>query len=141
MSQEKMQGGISLAQEQGVDPQGQGLSLNVLLANALASLEQKRVDFPSLIAVLSLFNLFSVLNSTPQVQSRAGVPAPGNADLAGMITGLLSGGGSSGKSLNPQMLLSLLSLLSEAKSGASGAAAAEGAQPASPERRSGRGLL
>lgn len=142
-----------MSQEQGVEPEGQGLSLNVLLANALTSLEQKRVDFPSLVAVLSLFNLFSVLNNPPQGQSRAGASAAGGADLIGLLTGLLSGGGKPGpemlsglmqkqdKNLNPQALLSLLSLLGEAKSGASGAGAAESAQPASPERRPGRGLL
>ncbi len=62
-----------MAQEQGAEQDGQGLSLNVLLANTLANLEQKRVDFPSLIAVLSLFNLFSVLNNPAQGQR----PRPG----------------------------------------------------------------
>ena len=82
-----------MAQEQGAEQEGQGLSLNVLLANTLANLEQKRVDFPSLIAVLSLFNLFSVLNNPIQGQMpKAGPGWCGAADLIGMLTGMLGGG-------------------------------------------------
>jgi hypothetical protein len=155
-----------LAQEQGAEQDGQGLSLNMLLANTLASLEQKRVDFPSLIAVLSLFNLFSVLNNPIQGQiPKAGPAGLGGADLMGMLTSMLGGGGGSpgtdmlgglgsllqkqGKNLNPQMLMALLSLLSEVKSSAAPqpegtrypTGAVESVQPAPPERRTGRGLL
>lgn len=143
-----------MAQEQGAAPEGQGLSLNLLLANALTNLEQKRVDFPSLIAVLSLFNLFSVLNNQAQGQSRAGAPAMGGADLMGMLASLMAGGGKpgpemltgllqkqGGKNLNPQLLLTLLSLLSEAKAGLPQAGGGdEGGQPAPQERRPGRGF-
>ncbi len=142
-----------MAQEQGAEPEGQGLSLNLLLANALASLEQKRVDFPSLIAILSLFNLFSVLNNQAQGPSRAGAPSPGAADLAGMLTALLAGGGKpgpemlagllqKGKNINPQLLMTLLSLLGDAKAGIQPAGNVdEGGLPAPQERRTGRGLL
>jgi hypothetical protein len=150
-----------LAQEQGVEQDGHGLSLNVLLANTLANLEQKRVDFPSLIAVLSLFNLFSVLNNSTQGQPpKAGLGMSGAADLAGLLAGMLGGGApgaeplsglmqKQGKGLNPQMLLSLLSLLSEAKSSAAPhpegarlpAGVVESSQSAPPERRVGRGVF
>jgi hypothetical protein len=142
-----------LAQEQGTEQEGQGLSLNMLLANTLTSLEQKRVDFPSLIAVLSLFNLFSVLNNPVQGPApKAGPAGIGGADLLGMLTSMLGGGGGStgtdgsllqkqGKNLNPQMLMSLLSLLNEARSSAPPAGGVESAPAAPPERRSGRGLL
>jgi len=140
-----------VAQEQGAEPEGQGLSLNLLLANALASLEQKRVDFPSLIAVLSLFNLFSVLNNPVQVQPKAGPAGLNGADLMGMLTGLLGGAGAGsapgadlqkqGGNINPQLLMSLLSLLSQVKSNAPATGAIEGSSPAPAERRPGRGLL
>ena len=146
-----------MAQEQGAEQESQGLSLNMLLANTLASLEQKRVDFPSLIAVLSLFNLFSVLNNPVQGQMpKAGPAGMGGADLLGMLTSMFGGGGSAatdmtgglgsllqkqGKNLNPQMLMTLLSLLSEARSSAAPAGAVESAPAAPPERRPGRGLL
>ena len=142
-----------MAQEQGAEQDGQGLSLNVLLANTLANLEQKRVDFPSLIAVLSLFNLFSVLNNPAQGQMpKAGPGMSGAADLVGMLAGMLGGGSPGaeplsgllqrqGRNLNPQMLMSLLSLLSEARPSIPAAGAVESSQPVPPERRAGRGLL
>jgi hypothetical protein len=147
-----------LAQEQGAEQDGQGLSLNVLLANTLTSLEQKRVDFPSLIAVLSLFNLFSVLNNPVQgPAAKAGPAGIGGADLLGMLTSMLGAGGGApgtdllgglgsllqkqGKNINPQMLMSLLSLLSEARASAPPAGVVESAPAAPPERRTGRGLL
>ncbi len=146
-----------MAQEQGAEQESQGLSLNMLLANTLASLEQKRVDFPSLIAVLSLFNLFSVLNNPVQGQMpKTGPAGMGGADLLGMLTSMLGGGGSTGtdmpggfgglpqkqgKNLNPQMLMTLLSLLSEARPSTAPAGAVESTQAVLPERRPGRGLL
>jgi hypothetical protein len=154
---ERHKGGISLAQEQGAEQDGQGLSLNALLASTLASLEQKRVDFPSLIAVLSLFNLFSVLNNPAQGQPKTGPAGIGGADLLGMLTSMLGGGGGSpgtdmlgglgsllqkqGKNINPQMLMSLLSLLGEARASAPQTGVVESAPAAPPERRPGRGLL
>ncbi len=139
-----------MAQEQGAEPEGQGLSLNVLLANALTSLEQKRVDFPSLIAVLSLFNLFSVLNNPVNGRPKAGPAGLGGADLMGLLTGLLGGTGAGGApgadaqkqggNLNPQMLMSLLSLLSQVKPNPPATGAIEGGSPAA-DRRTGRGLL
>lgn len=155
-----------MAQEQGSEQDCQGPSLNLLLANTLISLEQKLVDFPSLIAILSLFNLFSVLNNPVQGQTSRTAPAGlGGADLLGMLTSMLGGGGGSpgadmagapgglmqkqgNKNLNPQLLMTLLSLLSEARSSAGPAggpmpagpgAAIENVQQASPERRPFRG--
>ena len=146
-----------MAQEQGAGQESQGLSLNMLLANTLVSLEQKKVEFPSLVAVLSLFNLFSVLNNPVQGSApKAGPAGMAGADLLGMLASVLGGGGGAGtdttgglgslmqkqgKNLNPQMLMTLLSLLSEARSSAAPAGAIESTQAASPERRTGRGLL
>lgn len=145
-----------MAQEQGTEPEGQGLSLNLLLANTLASLEQKRVDFPSLIAVLSLFNLFSVLSNPVQAHPKGGSAGLGGGDLMGMLASMLAGAGTGGApgadmlggllpkqggNLNPQLLMSLLSLLSQAKTSAPGSGLVEGNQPGPQERRPGRGLL
>lgn len=140
-----------MAQEQGTEPEGQGLSLNLLLANALASLEQKRVEFPSLIAVLSLFNLFSVLNNPVNGRPQAEPAGLGGAELMGLLTGLLGGAGAGGApgadmkkqggNLNPQMLMSLLSLLSQVRPNTPVSGAIEGSPPAAAERRPGRGLI
>jgi hypothetical protein len=141
-----------LTQEQGAEQENRSLSLNMLLADTLASLEQKRVDFPSLIAVLSLFNLFSVLNNPvqPPVSKTGPAGMGGAADLLGMLAGMLGGGvpgadlsdglAKQGKNMNPQMLLSLLSLLSQAKSSTPALGQTPNDQAAPPERRTGRGF-
>jgi len=147
-----------LAQEQGTASENQ-VSLFSVMANTLASIDEKRGDLPSVIAVLSLFNLFSILNLVQEqglTAAKVGGVLSGKQDLIGAMMNMLAGGGKvgpemmlnllqsmTGKKLNPQLLSSLLSMASEFSKAASSQEGGESKPKTEPtqEKRLGRGVF
>ncbi len=147
-----------LAEEQGAAPENQ-VSLFSVMANTLNGVEEKRGDLPGVIAVLSLFNLFSILNLVQEqglTAAKMGGFLSGKQDLIGAMMNMLAGGGKAGpemmlnllqsmtgKKLNPQFLSSLLSMASEFSKAASSQEGGESKPKTEPtqEKRLGRGAF
>ncbi|NPV28834.1 MAG: hypothetical protein HPY58_04090 [Firmicutes bacterium] len=147
-----------MSQEQGPAPEAQEASLFSLLARVLISLEEKRMDISGIVALLSLFNLFSILNLVQNSQGVAMARTGGGSLLSGglieTLAGLFAEGGKAGpelllnllqkqgKKINPQLLGSLLSLAGGGKGG--GGEGGEGGKPKAEypqEKRQGRGIF
>lgn len=147
-----------MSQEQGPAPEAQEASLFSLLARALISLEEKRMDISGVVALLSLFNLFSILNLVQNSQgvamARTGGGSLLSSDLVETLAGLFAEGGKAGpelllnllqkqgKKINPQLLGSLLSLAGGSKRG--GEEGGEGGKPKTespPEKRQGKSIF
>lgn len=138
---------------------GQEINLFSLLANTFAGLEDRRMDLTSVIAVLSLYNLFSILSlvhGQGLVSSKGGGVISGVGDLAGLLSGLFGEGRSAapeflvnllqkqvmGKKLNPQLLSTLLSLAADNKGHSSaGDESGKSNMEPSAEKRTGRGIF
>ncbi|MGB9792704.1 MAG: hypothetical protein ACPLTR_09045, partial [Thermacetogeniaceae bacterium] len=112
-----------MGEGKGAAPENQA-SLFSVMANTLSGIEERRCDLNGVIAVLSLFNLFSILNlvNDPALAvGRSGGILPGKPDLLGAMLNILGGGkggmeamlnlmqGLAGKKLAPEALSSLLS--------------------------------
>jgi len=124
-----------LAQEQGSASEGREVSLFSLLASTLTGLEKKQVDIASIVALLSLFNLFSILNLVQNQGAMTAQTGGGSllsSDLVASLASMFAEGGKpspelllnllqkQGKKINPQLLTSLLSLAGGGKGGEGG---------------------
>lgn len=148
-----------MGQEKGTAAENQ-VSLFSVMASTLGGIEERRWDLHGVIAVLSLFNLFSILNLVQDqglTAGRGGLLLPGKQDLLGAMMNLLGGGGKggpelmlnllqsiAGKKLNPELLSSLLSMAGEF--GKAAGAQQEGGESRpkpepSQEKRLGRGAF
>lgn len=132
-----------------------------LLSSTMSSIEEKRTDSTGVIALLSLFNLFSILALVQGAGAAVQGSVPGElglsgtGDLAGTLSNVLAGGGKvgpemllgllqkQGKKINPQLLASLLSLVGESGKGMElgGGESKKPKQETPPEKRQGRGIL
>ncbi len=79
-----------MGEGKGAIPENQA-SLFSVMASTLSGIEERRCDLNGVIAVLSLFNLFSILNLVNDA-GRSGGLLPGRQDLLGTMLNLLGGG-------------------------------------------------
>lgn len=147
--------------EQGSGTRYQVAELFNLLSSTLSNVEKRRIETTSVVALLSLFNLFSILNLVQEQDSGAGaLPADelgpgGTNDLISTLSGMLGNGGKvgpelllnllskQGKKVNPQLLTTLLSLVGDSKSDSDTGSLESPKAKAEPpaEKRQGRGIF